>query len=132
MEPGQEAAPPTLPSPADQENEQALADLDEKDMQLDCEENAAEESRGQPLTVAGLQAALEEKGSANTAAASLTEDADLASAIGKERDALRRGFEAVEPAIGKRHSSIDSSKGHADRTLLAQRQAARQRPPRCP
>ena len=65
MEPGQEPAPPTLPSPADQEHEQALADLDEKDMQLDCEENAAEESRRQPLTVAGFEAALAEKGSAS-------------------------------------------------------------------
>ena len=54
-------SPPSLPSTADQEHEQASADLNEKDMQLECEENAAEESRGQPLTVAGFEAALAEE-----------------------------------------------------------------------
>ena len=124
MEPEQEAA---LADLEEEVKARAIAELDEQEMQLDCEENAAEESRGQPLTVAGLQAAPEEKGSANTAAASITEDADLAAEIDKERDALRRGFEEVEPAIGRRHSSGDDSKSHADPALLAQRQASRQR-----
>ena len=93
----------------------ALAEMDEQELQQDCEQNAAEESAGQVVSKG--------TGSANNAAAAPMEDDDLAAAVGKEREALRRDLEEVVPAVGRARAR---EQARAGTTLLAQRQASRQ------
>ena len=115
-----------------QEQERALAEMEERDLQADCEETAAEESRGRPLTVAGFEAALAASSSADSSmkdaeAAVQTTGADLASAIIRADSVLRNEFEEIEPPGTRRRSSVAGSANNADRTFLAQQRASRQR-----
>ena len=72
MEPEQEAA---LGELEEELKARALAELEEQELQQDCEQNAAEESAGQVVSKG--------EGSANNAVASPTEDEDLVAEIGK-------------------------------------------------
>ena len=114
MEPEQEA---DLGDLEEELKARALAELDEQELQQDCEQNAAKESAGRAVSRG--------EGSANNAVTSPTEDEDLATEVDKEREVMRRDFEEVEPAIGKRRSAGADSSSHVDSTLLAQRQASR-------
>ena len=93
----------------ERELEKTLEEAEDRDLQADCEETAAEESRGRNLTVAEFEAELAEQGRAGpqveiAEAAVQQASTELATAITRAGSVLRTAMEELGPPTSRRRS----------------------------